>query len=76
MSNIDIEYIEIYKIYARSVLQNPSKNNGCDWRAFNSLLIPEVISCEVTYVCLLAAIEGLYILSSMSLYMTWALRIK
>ena len=35
MSNIDIEYIELYKVYARSVLQNTSKNNGCDWRASN-----------------------------------------
>ena len=76
MSNIDIEFIEIYKVYARSVLQNTSKNNGCDWKAFKSLLISEVISWEVTYVSLLAAIEGLYILSSMSLCMTWALRVK
>ena len=76
MSNIDIEFIEIYKVYARSVLQNNSKNNGYNWKAFKSLLISEVISWEVTYVSLLAAIEGPYILSSMSLYITWALSIK
>ena len=76
MSNTDIEFIEIYNVYARSVLQNTSKSNGCDWKAFKSLLISEIISWEVNYVSLLAATEGLYILSFMSLYMTWALQVK
>lgn len=75
-NNSDTEFMEDKQNECKIRATKSQQIDGCDWRMYKPLLIPEVISWEVACVYLLAGIDCIYSLSPRPLCVTWALKIK